>query len=56
MTILSSITGNIVEIGPGRPELSHTDFEEISLEEYVAGIEVYYNIVKLLALRGVEVG
>jgi hypothetical protein len=26
------------------------------LEEYMTGIEVYYNIVKLLALRGVEVG
>jgi len=56
MTLLSSITGNIVEIGPGRPELSHTDFEEISLEEYMAGIDVYYNIVKLLAKREVEVG
>lgn len=49
MTILSRITGNIVEIGPGRPELSHTDFEEISLEDYLAGIKVYYNMIELLA-------
>ncbi len=56
MAILSRVTDNIVEIGPGRPELSHTDFEEIDLEEYVAGINVYYNIIKLLALNEVEVG
>lgn len=56
MTILSSITGNIVEIGPGRPELSHTDFEEITVDEYLMGVELYYRIVENIAsMRGVEV-
>jgi len=49
MTILSSVSSNIVEIGPGRPELSHTDFEEIAFEEYLGGISVYYKIIENLA-------
>ena len=53
MVILSRITGNIVEIGPGRPELSHSDFEEISFEEYIAGIMVYYKIIEILSSREV---
>lgn len=52
MSILSSITDNIVEIGPGRPELSHTDFEEISLEDYLRGIQVYHGIIEELSQRG----
>ncbi len=41
MTILSRITGNIAENGPGKPELSHTDGEFINVNDYFKGIEVY---------------
>ncbi|MEM4916840.1 MAG: M20/M25/M40 family metallo-hydrolase [Acidilobaceae archaeon] len=54
MTILSKITNNIAENGPGAPELSHTDNEAMSIDDYIAGIRVYantiielYNMIKL---------
>jgi LysW-gamma-L-lysine carboxypeptidase len=45
------ITADIVEWGPGRSELSHTDREEITVEEYFTGIEVYRRaLVELYSL------
>ncbi|MCS7107453.1 MAG: M20/M25/M40 family metallo-hydrolase [Acidilobaceae archaeon] len=41
MNILGKITKNIAEYGPGRAELSHSEEERISLEEYFLGIEAY---------------
>lgn len=41
MNILSRITGSIAENGPGKPELSHTDYEFINVDDYFKGIEVY---------------
>lgn len=42
MNILySRVTTDIVEWGPGRSELSHSDHEELTLDEYFTGIEVY---------------
>lgn len=37
--------GNIVAYGPGRSELSHSEFEAISREELLFGVRVYRDIV-----------
>lgn len=38
---------NIAAYGPGRSELSHTEYEEISYWEFEKGIEVYEETVKI---------
>ncbi|MFN4046411.1 MAG: M20/M25/M40 family metallo-hydrolase [Acidilobaceae archaeon] len=49
MNILSKITGNIAENGPGKPELSHTDHESINVNDYFKGIEVYVRSIMELS-------
>jgi LysW-gamma-L-lysine carboxypeptidase len=46
MNLLYSCTSNIVAYGPGKSELSHTDKEEITVEEILYGAKVYRNAIK----------
>lgn len=45
MNLLVSLTNNIVSYGPGRPELSHTDYEEISINELELSAKVYRDVI-----------
>ncbi len=45
MNLLVNLTNNIVSYGPGKPELSHTDYEEISINELELGAKVYRDAV-----------
>ncbi len=45
MNILAALTGNIVSYGPGNPELSHSDYEEVSIEELELGARVYRDTI-----------
>lgn len=45
MNLLSSLTDNIVSFGPGRPELSHSDREEISIDELELGTKIVRDTV-----------
>ncbi|MEM0453787.1 MAG: N-acetyl-lysine deacetylase [Sulfolobales archaeon] len=40
MNLLSSLTENIVSFGPGKSELSHSDYEEISIKELELGASI----------------
>ncbi|MEM4485795.1 MAG: M20/M25/M40 family metallo-hydrolase [Zestosphaera sp.] len=45
MNLLAGLTSNIVSYGPGRSELSHTDREEISIEELELGARIYRDTI-----------
>jgi len=45
MNLLARVTGNIVGFGPGKSELSHTDREEISMDELELGAKVYRDAI-----------
>jgi LysW-gamma-L-lysine carboxypeptidase len=46
MNLLQSCTSNIVAYGPGKSELSHTNKEEISIEEVLYGAKVYRSAIR----------
>ncbi|MCX8196577.1 MAG: M20/M25/M40 family metallo-hydrolase [Acidilobaceae archaeon] len=52
MVILWRVTKSIAEFGPGRAELSHSEEERISLEEYFLGIEAYVRALRELGKLG----
>ncbi|MEM0505083.1 MAG: N-acetyl-lysine deacetylase [Sulfolobales archaeon] len=45
MNLLAVLTNNIVSYGPGRPELSHSNNEEISIEELEIGAKIYRDTI-----------
>lgn len=45
MNLLVSLTNNIVSYGPGNPELSHTDYEEINIDELELGAKIYRDAI-----------
>ena len=45
MNLLVSLTDNIVSYGPGKSELAHTDYEEISIEELELGTKIYKDLI-----------
>lgn len=45
MNLLAALTDNIVSYGPGNPELSHSDYEEVSIDELELGARVYRDTI-----------
>ncbi len=52
MNLLATLTTNIVSYGPGRSELSHTDWEEITIEELELGARIYRDTI--LGFLGID--
>ncbi|RUM46545.1 MAG: hypothetical protein DSY37_05110 [Hyperthermus sp.] len=50
MNILRLVTSNIAAYGPGRSELSHTRYEEVSLQELDTAVHVYVQAIRELDL------
>ena len=48
MNILHAVSGSIAAYGPGRSELSHTRYEEVTLEELDLATRVYLEAVRQL--------
>ena len=46
MNLLHNCSSNIVAYGPGKSELSHTDKEEISVEEVLQGARIYRSAIE----------
>jgi LysW-gamma-L-lysine carboxypeptidase len=46
--LYGSVSNNIAAYGPGRSELSHTDYEEILYWEFEKGIRVYSEAIRIL--------
>jgi LysW-gamma-L-lysine carboxypeptidase len=46
MNLLHDCSSNIVAYGPGKSELSHTDKEEISVEEVLQGARIYRSTIE----------
>lgn len=49
--LLGAVSTNMAAYGPGRSELSHTDYEEIAYEEFERGVAVYRDAIKIYLME-----